>query len=113
MKKPPFDWEALWTLALGVMVFAILAVTPAWAEGRFVEPTDPERVCVNYISFLTVARTSNDKEMIGIVLDAIEEMGLLKPAIDALTYIDEGRNASIVYPVTYKVCMAKYGDDVA
>ena len=107
-----FDWEALWTLALGLMVFGILAVTPAWSGERYIDPTLPERVCINYVSLLTVARTSNDEELVDIALNAIQEMGMLRPAVNALTHIDEGHNASIVYPVTYKVCLAKLGDDV-
>ena len=37
-----FDWEAALIALIGITVFAILAITPAWADQRYIDPTEQE-----------------------------------------------------------------------
>ena len=104
------DFDAIGALILGLLVFGVLAVTPAWSAERYVEPSHEEFMCVNFISLFTVYRTVPAHR--DTAADAIVEAGLGQLALEGLADIEDGTGAGYVLPVLYKRCLALKGQEV-
>lgn len=109
-----FDWEAVLIAMIGITVFAILAITPAWADQRYVEPNKQETICINYIVFSsTYLYAPSGSELEQQALRAVEGLGLAAGLLQGLSAIGAGSPKPQVFAHMYKQCLAVKGDKVS
>lgn len=111
MKK--FDWEAALIALVGITVFAILAVTPAWADQRYIEPTEQETTCVTYVLVSYVYIHADPGSAQGkAALELVSDLGMATALLQGMTAIDAGVSKVTAFAHMYKHCLAVKGDEV-
>ena len=112
MKK--FDWEAALIALIGITVFAILAITPAWADQRYIDPTEQETVCVSYVIFSSMyihAEPGSQREKVA--LEAVTDIGMATALLQGLSAINAGVSKPTAFAHMYKHCLSVKGDKVS
>ena len=112
MKK--FDWEAVLIAMIGITVFAILAITPAWADQRYIEPTKQETICVTYVIISSVyihADPGSAQEQAA--LEAVSNLGMATALLQGISAMNAGVSKPTAFAHMYKHCLAVKGDVVS